>query len=125
MARCDTCRGKFKVKYFLQKTCSNECEKQYREKNPPKHINKVSERRQIELDQYHEHVRPDYLKNNPFCLRCEQMGHKKVKATEIHHKNGREGERLNDIRFFQSTCSDCHIYIHAHPGESRFKGWLI
>lgn len=124
MARCKTCGGKFKVKWLGQKTCSKSCQREYLKENPPKQINKVSAKRQIQEDVYYKVIRPNYLKDNPWCVRCTD-NNIKTPADQIHHKNGREGERLNDTDFFQSSCDECHKWIHANPMEAREKGYLI
>lgn len=47
------------------------------------------------------------------------------KATDVHHKNGRHNDRLNDVEHWLPVCRKCHDYIHAHPQKAREKGWLI
>jgi NADH pyrophosphatase NudC (nudix superfamily) len=60
-----------------------------------------------------------WLAANKYCARCG-------KPTEArHHRKHREGERLNDTRYWMPVCNSCHTYIHAHPEESYSKGWLI
>lgn len=43
---------------------------------------------------------------------------------EVHHKLGRSGILLFDVRHWLAVCPACHAWIHAHPGEARAKGWL-
>lgn len=43
---------------------------------------------------------------------------------DIHHKNGRSGILLFDVRHWMTVCNSCHSYLHAHPAEARIKGWL-
>lgn len=64
-------------------------------------------------------LRKEYLKENEMCERCNKF------ASEIHHKNGRNGTRLVDVDYFMAVCRKCHNYIHANPTESRQEGWLI
>jgi len=119
MPRCKNieCRIKFVAKYFLQKYCSTECKDLADE--PVKEINKKSEKRK-QQEEIYKPLRKAYLLGHPFCERCNEE-----RATEIHHKNGREGERLNDFKFFMAVDRNCHDYIHEHPRESREKGYLI
>jgi hypothetical protein len=99
--------------------CDNEeCKQKYRESNKPKQINKVSNKRK-DQEKVYKKAREEYLTNNARCERCNNP------ATEIHHKNGRNGKRLYDNRFFMSICRDCHQYVHNNPKESREKGWLL
>ena len=118
MARCKTCNEKFEQVKFLQKTCSSECEKEFRKSNPVKKISNKSNRRKIEEDIYKD-LRKVFLNKNPKCERNNTH-----KATEVHHKNGRNGTRLNDVSEFMAVCRDCHRYIHEHPKEARIKLWL-
>ena len=46
-------------------------------------------------------------------------------ATEIHHINGRENERLLNRKYWLAVSRDGHKYIHDNPSESRVNGWLI
>lgn len=82
-----------------------------------KPIKKVSSKR-AEQNKTYKMVRAMFLNDNYYCQRCRRP------ASEIHHKAGRNGERLNDVHNFMSVCRDCHQYIHAHPQESRQNGWL-
>lgn len=118
MARCEICKTKFKQVRFLQKTCSNECEKEYREGNPVKKISNKSEGQKIRENIYKD-LRVIYLNK---YQKCEVNN--SHKSTEIHHISGRNGDRLNDVSFFLAVCRDCHIYIHENPKEARAKGWL-
>jgi len=122
--RCKHCGSKFTPKYFNAKTCSKSCNKAYLNDNPPKQINKISAKRQIQEDLYYKIIRPNYLKDNPYCVRCNDNSTKTL-ADQIHHKNGREGDRLNDTEFFMSICSECHKIVHDNPMEARQKGYLI
>lgn len=81
-------------------------------------IKLVSPKRKKQLQLY-KIIKEKYLKDNPKCEIC------KCEATEIHHKNGRNGERLNDTNYFMSICRYDHSYIHENPKQSREKGWLI
>jgi hypothetical protein len=46
-------------------------------------------------------------------------------ATEIHHMNGRENERLLDQIYWLAVSREGHQWIHANTPEAREKGWLI
>ncbi len=43
---------------------------------------------------------------------------------EVHHKKGRSGILLFDVRHWLAVCPACHVWIHAHPEEARKRGWL-
>ena len=81
-------------------------------------MRKVSKKR-AEQNRKYKKIRDQFMEENPDCERCGNY------ATEIHHKNGRNGERLLDSDYFMAICRNCHRYIHEHPKEAREKGWLI
>lgn len=90
------------------------------EKKKPKPLRKVSVKRVIENKEYTK-VREAYLKVFPVCevLNCNNP------STEIHHKAGREGERLIDINHFLATCSTCHQYIELNPLWAKIQGYSL
>lgn len=82
-------------------------------------LRKVSKKRRSQLGEYSK-LRRDYMKAHPICAMCNN-----AKASDIHHRNGRNGDRLNNTVFWVSLCRSCHTYIHDHPGFARDHGWLI
>lgn len=54
--------------------------------------------------------------------RCEVCGEQ---ATEIHHKAGRDGDRLTDESQWMAVNRVCHRAIHEHPKWAREMGYLI
>lgn len=46
-------------------------------------------------------------------------------ATEVHHRNGRTNDKLNDERFWLAVCRENHEWIHNHASAARAKGYLI
>lgn len=80
-------------------------------------MRKVSKKRAEQNKEYTK-TRLQFISENELCERCGKP------ADEIHHKAGRNGERLNDVKGFMSVCRGCHQWIHAHPKESREAGWL-
>lgn len=84
-----------------------------------KPIRKVSVKRARQLRVYTA-LRAEYLTKHPICECCgDKM------ASDIHHKNSRNGEHLNDVSQFLAVDRDCHQWIHSHPYEARQKGWLV
>ena len=77
----------------------------------------VSKKRAERLKTYSE-LRKEFLKGK----RCPVTGEV---ATEIHHTNGRENERLNDVEFWLAVSRRGHEWIHANPKEAREAGWLV
>jgi len=95
--------------------------KEYKKSNKFKkehRLRKVSIKRAKQLREYKK-IRETYLRLNPNCEICKRA------ATEIHHKSGRNGERLNDISKFMAICRTCHTWVHNNPQQSRNKNWII
>jgi hypothetical protein len=115
--RCKECRDVFEPKYFLQKTCSDECEDKYRKHTPVKRINKVSPKTQALNDEYHARIKVWIIGKI-----CPVTG---KPATEVHHTNGREYQRLLDEDYWLGVTRFGHAYIHNNPKEAREKGWLL
>lgn len=93
-----------------------------RVKQPKKvtRIKKVSDKRRKQNTVYSQ-KRNAYLKAYPTCqvgtLSCT------IKATEVHHKRGREGELLTDERYFLAVCRHCHTVIEENPTWAKHKGF--
>jgi len=118
--KCKTCEEKFVPFRIFDKHYSYKCkvkEKGYKEK-VRKPIKKVSSKRKTEIGIYTK-VRAEYLNKHKLCERCGNS------ATEIHHKNGRENDKLNDNINFMATCRSCHTWIHLNPEEARQNNFLI
>jgi hypothetical protein len=77
----------------------------------------VSKKRAERLKTYSE-LRKEFLKGK----RCPVTGEV---ATEIHHTNGRENERLNDVEFWLAVSREGHEKIHRDPRWARENGFLI
>lgn len=123
-------------------------------KKPRKGLRAVSTRRRRELKEYAER-RASFLAlpENRWCpvvaagvceitrtgpviedetLKCgirvtirKIVPYTKRRATDIHHKAGREGKRLNDEHHWLAVSREGHEWIHANPNEARRRGWLI
>jgi hypothetical protein len=61
---------------------------------------------------------------NKFCPVMAKIFHKTINATEIHHTNGRENERLTDRHYWLAVSREGHRWIHANPELAREAGWL-
>lgn len=84
-------------------------------------IKHFSDKKLSELKIYRE-VRDKYLQEHPYC-EVEGCGNK---TTNLHHKAGRVGNLLYDVRYFMACCSDCHPKrIHENPKWAREKGYII
>lgn len=82
-------------------------------------IRAISSKRAAQLREYAKR-RKAFLEAHPYC--AVFVG---LRATEVHHINHREGDRLNDERFWLAVSAAGHRAIHAFPAEARAKGWLL
>jgi len=84
-------------------------------------INPVSDKRLEELATYRP-LRDKYLAEHPTC---EVRGCGR-KTTNLHHKKGRIGALLYDVKYFMACCELCHPKgIHENPEWARKNGYLI
>ena len=65
-----------------------------------------------------------YIRQKPWCEACQVLCTILQPADEIHHKHGRSGLLLLDVRHWMAVCSRCHVYIHEHPNAARSAGLL-
>lgn len=61
---------------------------------------------------------------NKFCPVMAKLENKTVRATEVHHTNGREGERLNDQEYWLAVSREGHKFIHLNPPIAYEQGWI-
>jgi len=71
-----------------------------------KPVKKVTEKRNIQ-NQHYARLRVEYLEAYPACevVDCHN------KSSQIHHMQGREGEKLTDTDKFLAVCPSCHERI--------------
>lgn len=117
-------------------------------KKKPKGIRKVSVKRRRLNDEYRE-LRTEFLREHPYCqwfmaehgideqVAISNMGlvlHKMngvfeyvnvPKSTQIHHKRGRVGQLLLDIRYFLAVSDEAHRIIHHDTKTSYEKGYMM
>ncbi len=81
-------------------------------------IPKVSKKRQKQTREYLQ-TRREFLFHNPTC----QVEGCSKDAIEIHHKAGRENERLVESSNFLSVCPEHHRMIELAPEWAKEKGY--
>lgn len=63
------------------------------------------------------------------CRECEacaySAGGYPHLAVDIHHKKGRTGDLLFDVRFFMPVCREHHKFIHDNPDYAYERGWSL
>jgi hypothetical protein len=81
-------------------------------------MRKIAKRRAKQIREYGK-VRKKYLAENPICAVCGGP------ADQIHHKAGREEQRLLDTRYFLPVDFKCHRRIEENPEWAKEKGYTI
>lgn len=81
-------------------------------------IKRVSSRRAKQQRLYPD-KRNAFLLKYPLCEVC-----RKNHATQVHHTEGRIGQKLLDETKFLPTCLYCHSRIHWEPKWAREMGYL-
>ena len=82
-------------------------------------LRRVSAKRKGQNEVYKD-VREKFLTNNPVCQVC-----KCKMASQVHHRRGRFGDRLNEVEFFMAVCFECHHWIHHNPQIAYAKDYLV
>ncbi len=131
--KCKYCQEEFKKRAPIDTYCSVKCNilaKKARDDkkgntNKPKPIAKFSSNRAKRNAAYLVANKLFLTKDeNKFCPVIALLENKTVPATEVHHTNGREGERLNDQKYWLGVSRKGHQWIHANPELARESGWL-
>lgn len=107
---------------FTKLTCTQftPCPKPIKvEKVKKTKINPVSKKRGIENKAYTT-LRKIFLEGKQCQVeKCNNQ------ATTVHHKAGRRGKMLCDIRYWLACCMDCHTMIENHPEFAYEKGYSL
>lgn len=83
----------------------------------PKAIKARSDRRAKQEREYLNKTRPEFLAANPSCMaRIKCLG---LPAVEIHHKEGRIEDLLNDKSKMIALCVECHRWAEANPNAAK------
>lgn len=82
-------------------------------------LRRVSAKRAKENREYTKR-RKEFLSRHRWCVVYPYEP-----ATEVHHKDGREGSLLNQEELWLAVSRRGHEFIHQHPNEARKRGWLV
>jgi hypothetical protein len=104
---------------------------------PRKHVRPVSAKRRTELRQYAPLARAFVAAHVALGEACPVVsaipelrdGRRygwpiSSRLTEVHHRRGRAGSLLLDMRHWLAVSRIGHRWIHSHPTEARARGWL-
>lgn len=92
-------------------------------------VNKISKKYSEGLKLYKK-ARQEYLELHRCCeakltgclaptIVCD------IKLLQIHHKIGRQGEKLYDSKYFMTVCQSCHNYLTENPEFAIENGFSI
>jgi len=126
--KCKVCSEVFNKRSPLDMFCSSTCAYNYKKKpakSKQKPIAKFSSKRAKRNAAYLV-ARDLFLakEENKFCPVLAKLKNQTVSATEVHHRNGREGERLNDQEYWIGVSREGHQWIHSNPELAYEAGWL-
>lgn len=82
-------------------------------------LRKLSGKRRKEVNLYLK-ARKIYLEAHLICEACNEKP-----SDQIHHKKGRQGKLIHDVRYFMATDQECHAWIENNREASRRQGWLL
>jgi hypothetical protein len=59
--------------------------------------------------------------------RCEIMAFHGCtgQCEQVHHKQGRVGDRMTDLDKMVGICQNCHEYIGRNPRLAYEQGWML
>lgn len=83
-----------------------------------KRIRRVSVKKAADLKEYYA-MRARFLANVDLCEVCNTE-----RPVEIHHRRGRVGPLLTDLRHLLATCHRCHRWLHENIEEARTLGYI-
>lgn len=84
-----------------------------------KAINPTSQKRRKQNAKYAQ-LRKLFLEAHPTCQVCCSEP-----SDQIHHRNHREGNRLNDTAWWLALGPACHLRIHENPSWARENGYIV
>lgn len=100
--------------------------------SPLKRVSPISERQRARLERYRVIAREwlGRFENHwcAVCIRAFTLGEITLEeiqpSIEVHHRRGRAGNLLFDIRFFTGVCRCCHNLINDDRGWAKKEGWI-
>lgn len=126
--KCKVCSEEFIKRSPLDMFCSPTCAINYKKK-PKKQtvpIKQFSDTRSKRNALYLVAIKTFLMEDDKqHCPVMATLFNKTIRATEIHHTNGRENDRLLDRSYWLAVSREGHQWIHNNPKKARELGWLI
>jgi hypothetical protein len=125
--KCKVCSEVFNKRSPLDMFCSSKCAFSY-DKKPSKSLQPIKQfsNKRAKRNQAYLKAKEIFMmeSGNQTCIVMATLHNKTVPATEIHHTNGRENERLTDRMYWLAVSREGHQWIHANPQLAKEQGWL-
>jgi len=127
VGKCITCSAQGPIIAKMCQTCYwkhrhevNKDKEGNRQLKPRKPIASRSDK-QLERDIEYAKLRKQWLPQHPVC----EIGISgcTVKATQVHHMQGRIGELLLDTTNYLAVCHQCHSWCTEHSQEAIEMGY--
>lgn len=83
-------------------------------------MNALREKAKGKVNRFYMKLRRDFLRSNP---KCAVFGVES--SQDIHHRAGRAGTLLVDIRFWLPVSRCAHDFIHADIKRAQRRGWIV
>lgn len=112
--KCKECKSVFTPQRPLQAMCSPTCAYKRAKRKP---IKKESKKRSIDNKAYLT-LREVFLKGKI----CPVTGQR---ATQIHHKKGRIGSLLCDVKYWLAVSDEGHKKIELNPKWAKEQGYSL
>lgn len=104
------------------------CKECWYSMEPPKQLKQTTSIKKVSAkkskkDRAYSALRQVFLEQHPLC-EIGLQGCLNV-ATEVHHRQGREGDLHLDTTKWAATCHSCHTWITEHSAEAIEMGFSI
>lgn len=119
------CSKNFKKFKTTDKYCSPQCYEDDNDKSPYNQIANRTPERAKQESLYNKLIKPFLNKEeNLFCPVMFFLEGWRLRTSEVHHIQGRKGDRLLDSSLWLAVSSEGHKWIHDNPNLSKQKGWM-
>ena len=80
-----------------------------REASPARRPIKARSLKRARQEREYARLRAEFMADHPVCAHC--LG----PSQECHHRRGRVGPLLTDVRYFTALCASCHRLVGERP----------
>lgn len=117
MGVCPECPDGSEPKPLIAK----KCEIHYWQGKKVGHVIAKKSENQKERDKRYKPIRDRFILAHPKCMIIRDDC--TIRATEVHHPEGKIGELYFDDSIFVAACHRCHRWAEEHPTEAKLLGF--